>query len=109
VKKEEEKIMGFGLPDSILENLQDVFKRFSNIEKVILYGSRAKGNFRQGSDIDITLYGNLNTRELLLIDLEIDSLLLPWIFDISLFSKLYNKNLIHHIERVGKVIYNRNL
>ncbi|MDX5443176.1 MAG: nucleotidyltransferase domain-containing protein, partial [Hymenobacteraceae bacterium] len=62
-------------------------KNIHEIEQVIIYGSRAKGNYREGSDIDITLKGN-NISEATLSQLsqEIDDLNTPYLFDISIFK-----------------------
>ena len=86
--------------------MQAVFARYPQVEQAILYGSRAKGTFRNGSDIDLTLKGDaLTHRELGKIDMELDDLLLPYKIDLSLFRQIDNPNLIEHIERVGVVFY----
>jgi type I restriction enzyme S subunit len=75
---------------------------------VIIYGSRAKGNYSTYSDIDITLIGaviNLTSQNK--IENELDDLLLPYKFDVSNFHKIENLDLIEHIKRVGKVIYTK--
>ena len=50
--------MKFGLSDSVVKELQDVFRRHANIRKVLIFGSRSKGNYREGSDIDLALIGD---------------------------------------------------
>lgn len=76
-----------GLKDTEIELLRMVFKKSDKIEKVVLYGSRAKGNCKPFSDVDITLYGNDLTRgDLNRLALSIDDLLLPYQFDISLLN-----------------------
>lgn len=96
----------YGIKDSEFELLQAVFRKHENIEKVVLYGSRAKGNYKPFSDVDITLFGEKLTRsDLNRIALDIDDLLLPYQFDISIFKSLKNKDLIDHILRVGIVVY----
>jgi uncharacterized protein len=100
--------MKFGLSDTIVAKICGVFARFSTIEKVVLYGSRAKGNYKPGSDIDLTLHGkNLTISLLGDIAEELDDLLLPYIFDISVFDQLGNSDLRDHIERVGQVFYEK--
>ena len=75
---------------------------------MILYGSRAKGTQRKGSDIDMTIVGeSLDTTALLRIETELDDLLLPYSIDLSLFHHVENAELIAHIERVGVTIYAR--
>ena len=100
--------MKFGLKDYIIEKIQTIFIKYPKLEKVIIYGSRAKGNYRNGSDIDITLKGNgLDLEIQNKIALEIDDLYLPYKFDISIFKQIDNQNLKDHIKRVGKVFYEK--
>jgi predicted nucleotidyltransferase len=98
----------FGLKNSTIEKIESVFRQYSAIEKAVLYGSRAKGNYRDGSDIDLTLFGEDLGYDLLgsLTD-NLDDLLLPYTFDISIYDQLKNDNLREHIDRVGKVFYLR--
>jgi len=49
--------MRFGLTEDTIEKFHSVFRKYPEIEEVIIYGSRAKGNYREGSDIDLTLKG----------------------------------------------------
>lgn len=100
----------FGLKENTIKSINSVFESHPNIEKSILYGSRAKGNFRTGSDIDITLVGeNLILSELLEIENELDDLLLPYKIDISIFHTIENENLTDHIIRIGKEFYSSQL
>lgn len=91
-----------GLKPEIQEQLHKAFKSFNKIEKVVLFGSRAKGNFKDGSDIDLCLYGaNLNLDDLLQVSLAIDDLDLHLKVDLCIFHLIENKNLLDHIGRVG--------
>jgi predicted nucleotidyltransferase len=100
--------MSYGLTDIELNKLNTIFSRYPNIEKVILYGSRAKGNYKPFSDVDITLTGDkLTHSELNKLSMNIDDLLLPYLFDVSIFETLTNLNLIDHIQRVGITIYQK--
>ena len=100
--------MPYGLTDSELKQLFDIFDDHPHVGQAILYGSRAKGNYKPFSDVDITLVGHELTREDLNdILLAIDDLLLPYQVDLSLFHKLKNEALIDHIRRRGIVIYQR--
>lgn len=95
-----------GLSADIQQQLKSVFTKNKSIEKVLLYGSRAMGNFKRGSDIDLTIYGpNLSLQDLLAIQIEIDDLMLPYKVDLSLFHQLDNDQLIAHIHKVGVVFY----
>ena len=79
--------MKFGLDEEVIEKLQNVFANYDDIKKVIIYGSRAKGNYRKGSDIDLVLFGqNLSFDILSRLDEKIDNLYLPYLFDISIFN-----------------------
>lgn len=100
--------MKYGLTEDTVEKIQGVFARFPAIEKAVLYGSRAKGNFKTGSDIDLTLYGEALTPDLCsTIASELDDLLLPYTIDLSIFDELNHAKLREHIERVGVVFYER--
>ena len=95
-----------GLSTETINQINSVFKKRSKIKVVYLYGSRAKGNFRHGSDIDLVIKNsNLTFNELLNIETELDDLMTPYSFDLSLFQKLTNKKLIEHINKVGFLFY----
>lgn len=101
-------MMRFGLNEKTIEGIQSVLARYPAVDKAVLYGSRAKGNFRVGSDIDLTLCGDAITEpELARIAEDIDDLLLPYTVDLSLYSQLRHPGLRAHIERVGVVFYHR--
>jgi predicted nucleotidyltransferase len=100
----------FGLEEEVIKKINDVFATYPQIEKAILYGSRAKGNFKKGSNIDLTLDGaELNLFVINRILIKLDDLLLPYMFDISIFNQINSPDLIHHIERVGVVFYEKRL
>lgn len=100
--------MPYGLTDIELQKIINVFASNRRIVNAILYGSRAKGNFKPFSDIDITLVGKELTRnDLIKIIQDVDNLLLPYQFDLSLWNKIKNEALIEHIERIGISIYKR--
>jgi predicted nucleotidyltransferase len=104
-----ETVFRFGLKESTINRINTVFSQYPDIEKVVLYGSRAKGNYREGSDIDLTLMGGaLSHAQLNRIETQIDDLLLPYTIDLSLFESIDNANLIEHIRRVGVVFYEWN-
>ena len=99
----------FGLSVDALRKIREAFAGFPQIEKVVIYGSRAKGNHRKGSDIDITLIGkNLNLENTIYpLTSALDDLYLPYTFDISIFNQLDEPEFIDHILRVGKTFYER--
>jgi predicted nucleotidyltransferase len=95
-----------GLSPATISKINTVFSGCPTLEKAVLYGSRAKGNYRNGSDIDLVLMGvDLNRRQLGAIESQLDDLLLPYSLDISLFQEIDNADLVDHINRVGIVFY----
>jgi uncharacterized protein len=98
--------MRFGLKEEVIEAIQQVFALHPEVEKAILYGSRAKGNYKPASDIDLTLIGgNIDTTLLHNISWELDDLLLPYTFDLSIYHQLNNTALLDHINRVGILFF----
>ena len=95
-----------GLPESAVAKLRAIFSDYPEIDRVVLYGSRALGSCRTGSDIDLTIEANnMGLSELLTIENRIDDLLLPWKVDLSLLHKIDNPELVAHIDRVGVIFY----
>ena len=100
--------MCYGLSEETIERICGILAQHPAVEKAILYGSRAKGTFKPGSDIDLSLHGaTLTLKELGDIASELDDLLLPYTFDLLIFDTLDHVNLREHIERVGKMFYQR--
>ena len=98
----------FGLSETTINKINHVLAGFPNVEQATIYGSRAKGNYRPGSDIDLTLFGaHLDQRQCANIADQLDDLLLPYMIDLSVFHLLNHEELKDHIERVGKVFYQR--
>lgn len=98
----------YGLKDSEIETMNSFFSEIDNLEKVVLYGSRAKGNYKRFSDVDITLTGDHLTMNDLykLQDLFYYSDL-PYMYDISIFKNITNPDLADHINRRGIVLWTR--
>ncbi|HOJ28370.1 MAG TPA: nucleotidyltransferase domain-containing protein, partial [Spirochaetota bacterium] len=90
--------MKFGLSEKTIDLICSIFRQYPQIEKVIVYGSRAKGNYKNGSDIDLALIGgdDLTMDVLYKILHELDDLLLPYSFDISLYKFIHDPDLIDH-------------
>jgi len=98
--------MKYGLKDETIALMQTVFSCFPEVEKAILYGSRAKGNFKPNSDIDISLIGKaLNLDILNQIEWKLDDLLLPYKIDLSILQYLKNDELIKKIQEAGIVLF----
>lgn len=101
--------MKFGLKETTIQKICGVFADYPQVEKAVIYGSRAKGNYKNGSDIDLTLYGGKDLTLNILSKMlrEIDDLLLPYTIDLSIFHNLSDPDFIEHIQRVGMVFYQR--
>jgi predicted nucleotidyltransferase len=100
--------MNHGLPESAVARIGQVLAAHPAVERAVLYGSRAKGTHRPGSDIDLTLFGeSLTARDLGGIADALDELLLPYTIDLSLYAALDHPGLRDHIDRVGVVFYER--
>lgn len=97
----------FGLNSSVLKDLCTIFESFAEINEVLIFGSRVKGNYKNGSDIDLTIKGVVNLNTLTKIEIMIDDLFLPYTFDINVFDSIKNIDLIDQINRIGKVIYKK--
>lgn len=91
-----------GILPGDISNILQVFRNHPKVKEVILFGSRAKGNFKNGSDIDLCLKGNqLELKDVLNLQIELDELLLPYTYDIIIFDRIQESDLVEHIERVG--------
>ncbi len=90
------------------DRIISVFSSNPKIKKAILFGSRAKGSFSNGSDIDIALKGEgLNLDDILDVNMKYEMLSLPYKLDIVLYDRINEKALIEHINRVGVILYDR--
>lgn len=98
--------MRFGLSETVIKELQEVFRHHANIEKVLIFGSRSKGNYRAGSDIDLAVIGrDLDYNQLLDIICEIEDLELLYSVDLLDYQKKKGTPIGDHIDRVGQIFY----
>jgi len=97
----------FGLSDETIGLINQVFSKYAEIEKVLIYGSRARGDYRNGSDIDLAIVGDLSFEDREHISGLIDDLPIPYMCDVLIFRDIKNQNLIEHIERVEQVFYKK--
>ena len=99
-----------GLKAEVVQRMAAVLAAFPEVEQAILYGSRAKGNYRPGSDIDLTLKLSAEPEKNLLhrVMSGLEDLDLPYSIDLSIWSYLDSADLRDHIERVGVEFYSRN-
>jgi predicted nucleotidyltransferase len=99
----------YGLSDRSLETVKKLLAKYPGIRSAVLYGSRAKGSYKNGSDIDLTLHTDdaFTHADLLRLMGDFDDSDLPYMVDVSDYRKLQNENLKDHIRQVGKVLYER--
>jgi len=99
----------FGLKEATIQKICDVLARYPQVEKAVLYGSRAKGDYKNGSDIDLTLQGgeDLTLTIMYGIMAEFDNLLLPYTIDLSIYRDIKDEDVIDHIKRVGVTFYEK--
>ena len=99
--------MECGLSNKTFSILHSIFVKYPGIKQAILYGSRAKGNYRRGSDIDLALKtdDSFTRRDLLHIAGDFDDSDMPYFVDVIVYDKISNLDLKDHINRVGKVLY----
>lgn len=101
--------MKYGLSQQTLQKIHDVFVQYPQIEEVVLYGSRARGDYKNGSDIDLTLYGGDSLTHTILSKIanDLDDQLLPYTIELSIFKNIRNPDMVEQIERVGVVFYKK--
>jgi predicted nucleotidyltransferase len=97
-----------GLSDKDLDNIVRIIEKNSKIEDAVLFGSRAKGTFSNGSDIDIALKGkDISLNDVLDLSIELEELFLPYKFDLVIYERIKEEALKDHITRVGVSIFRR--
>ncbi len=101
--------MKFGLSDKTLQKMHDVFAQYPQVEEVVLYGSRARGDYRNSSDIDLTLHGGKDLTHWILskIATDLDDQLLPYMIDLSIHKNIKDIGLLQQIARVGVTFYKK--
>lgn len=93
----------FGISERSYRLLFDAFSKYPEVEEVILFGSRAKGNYRKGSDIDLAIKGDKSSPKLAweLQSYINEDLPIPYMVDVIDYNSLDNQELREHIDRVG--------
>ena len=96
----------YGLSDTVITDICGVFRRHPNIEKVLIFGSRAKGTYSEGSDIDLAAIGDgITFNQLMDINIQIEDLGLLYKVDVVDYNKNIDTPIGEHINRVGKPFY----
>lgn len=96
--------MTFGLTTTDLEKIRQVFAHFPEIESVVIFGSRAMGNYKNGSDVDLALKGPVTEEMLREVSSHLNQKLpLPYFFDVVIYNQIQNAELKKHIDEEGRV------
>jgi predicted nucleotidyltransferase len=101
--------MKFGLKEEDIAYIVAALSKFDEIKKAAIFGSRAKGNYKPGSDVDLAIFGediSFSTISRLHFILEEESPM-PYFFDIVDYTHLVHQELKEHINRVGTTIFER--
>lgn len=99
----------WGLSESDLATIRSVLERHPRIRRAVVFGSRAKGTHRRGSDVDLALTGDALSRQDIVETSQAlnEETPLPYRFDVIDRDKLENRELAEHIDRVGQELYVR--
>lgn len=96
----------FGLSDTVIEDIRRVFRKHENIQKVLIFGSRAKDTYHNGSDIDLAAIGDgLTYNQLMDIAIQLEDLGLLYKIDVLDYQKQKGTPIGAHIDRVGQIFY----
>lgn len=103
--------MKYGLIERDFICINEAIREFPEITEVILFGSRAKGNYKIGSDVDLAIKGDLVTYEITarFADCLNEEKPLPYSFDVVHYEAIAEPKLKEHIDRVGIKIYTINI
>jgi uncharacterized protein len=100
-------VNAIGLDDAVVKSIIAILERYPEITEARLYGSRAKGNAKAESDVDLALLGNLAELAAEVVADELEELPFPYRFDVKAYGSIKNKALKEHVDRVGKTIYRK--
>lgn len=96
------------LPRTAYDMLHDIFRQYGQVNEVILYGSRAKNNHHERSDIDLVIRkSDIDRHTLGRIKLDIDNSDIPYLVDLQVLENIKNRQLLEHINRVGEIFYQK--
>jgi predicted nucleotidyltransferase len=103
--------MPYGLLDRDLEHILAAVKSLPEISQLVLFGSRAKGTYKAGSDVDLAIKGAAVSYETALKLAEIlnEEKPLPYFFDVVHYEGINEPRLVEHIDRVGVVLYSKEM
>lgn len=97
----------FGLPEQVLKLLQNYFASHPQIIKVFIYGSRAMGREAPGSDVDLAIVTRSEQDISRSVQADLEELPTPYLFDVVDYQRIDHQPLREHIDRVGKVLFQK--
>ncbi len=97
----------FGLPDHTITLIKNYFQQQPDVNEVRVYGSRAMGKQKRGSDIDLAIYTTADEDISGRIKSGLDALSTPYMFDITDYERIGHTGLKEHIDHVGKPLFTR--
>ena len=102
--------MNFGISETSMALIIEALTQSREIECASIFGSRAIGNYKNGSDIDLVVYGCQITTEIInQLSVQLNGELpIPYYFDIIHYESLENEPLKVHIDTFAKSFYKRN-
>ncbi len=102
---EQNKKNDFGIDSDTLQRLSEILLSNQKVSRAVVFGSRAKGDFQKGADIDIALSGSkICIQDILSMKMRIEELTLPFTIDLIRYENISNQELKEHIKREGKEI-----
>jgi len=104
-----QKHESFGLREKDIDEITGILQAYGMVEKVVIFGSRAKGNHRRGSDVDLALFGSVDERTATQIAYRLnEETMMPYHFDVLVYDRIAGEKLKAHIDRVGRELYVKN-
>lgn len=98
----------YGLTDKSYQELLEILSSIPEIEEVLIYGSRARGDYWQASDVDLSIKGkNVMRRTLAVLNDKLYESHIPQIFDTHIYSDIKNQDFKNNIDKDGKIVYQR--
>ena len=98
----------FGLEDRHINFILNILKNNFSGTKFYIFGSRAKGTYRTGSDIDFAVWTDKQD-SFFRIAGELDDLPTPYKFDVIDYKNLSHEGMKNSIDRYGIVFYKREI
>ncbi|HEV2832283.1 MAG TPA: nucleotidyltransferase domain-containing protein [Hanamia sp.] len=99
----------FGLKEGDIKSIISILQQQPEVEEALIFGSRAKGNYKTGSDVDMAIKGDgINLKIITHISYLLnEETIMPYQFDVINYHSIRNAELIEHIDRAGISFYKK--